>query len=298
MPEAQGPPLSEMIRRRLPEFPHAERKVGRALSVGPPTLGLESSTHLGELVGASGPTVIRFVNRLGFGTYADFQQAWREQLDARFASPAEVYAKHRPETDAAARVARRTEGSCAAIRDTFEQLPNHELELAAELLSGAPGRVIVFGGWFTQVLAHHLAALLQEVRPDVVLLEPTPSGRATVLVDVTKRDVAVAFDFRRYESDTLVVARHLAGRRARVIALTDRWRSPVAEVSTAVLVAATEPAEPFESLVPALVLVEMLVATVVDALGSTVGPRLQALSQIAGALIPAWSRPDVSNTGI
>lgn len=286
--------LSQTIHRRLNELPRAERRVARALLLGSPTVGLESSAKLAELVGASGPTVIRFVNRLGFATYAAFQEAWRAELDARFESPVQQYQRHQPETDGARRLATAAEAAATAVRDSLGQLPAEELDLAARLLADPRRRVVVFGGWFSQVLARHLVALLQEVRAQVVLLDASPSQRATVLVDAGKRDVAVVFDFRRYEHDTLLASRHLAERGSRIVLLTDQWLSPVSNLATAVLVARTSPAAPFESLVPATAVLETLAATVVDRLGPTAGHRLEELTSISSTLIPSWAAPEES----
>jgi len=283
-------PVSEMIRRRLPELPRAERQVGRALLVRSPTIGLESSLRLAEIVGTSGPTVIRFVNRLGFATYAAFQSAWREELDARLVSPVDSYERYEPESDATRRVTRTVETALQTIRQTLEQLPPEELEAAIELLA-TRRRVLVFGGWFSHVLARHLVALLHGVRPGVELLEQPPGERSAALVDASKHDVAVVFDFRRYEQDTLVAARHLADRRARIVLVTDQWVSPIAGLASSVLIARTGPPGPLESLASATVLVEALVAAVVDRLGPEVRGRIEQLAEISATLIPNWQPP-------
>ena len=283
--------VSGTIRRRLHEFPRAERKVALALLSGTPTVGLQSSTSLAQEVGASGPTVIRLVNRLGYPTYADFQRAWRAELDARVDSPITMYRRHKSESNAAKRLEHNAENIGRAVAQSLEQLPPAELEVAVRLLASPRRRVVAFGGWFSHLLARHLVALLQEVRPHTVLLEVAPSQRTALLVDAAKHDVAVVFDYRRYESDTLFIARHLAGKGADVVLFTDQWGSPVTDVATAVLTSRAASPSPFESLVPAMAVLETLVASVVDELGPAVGNRLEAFTQIAAGLIPSWAPP-------
>jgi len=87
---AQGG-LAEGIRRRLGECSPAERKVGRVLLAAYPSAGFETVARLAERAGVSGPTVVRFVNRLGFRGFPDFQQALREELAERTASPLSLY---------------------------------------------------------------------------------------------------------------------------------------------------------------------------------------------------------------
>jgi DNA-binding MurR/RpiR family transcriptional regulator len=282
-------PVSEMIRRRVSELPRAERRVGRALLVHSPTIGLESSSRLAEIVGTSGPTVIRFVNRLGFSTYAAFQRAWRDELDARLVSPVDSYRQYEPETDAMRRVARTADQSVQAIRESVAQLPPGEFETAVELLASRR-RVVVFGGWFSHVLARHLVALLQNARPEVSHLEQPPVQRSATLVDAGRHVVAVVFDFRRYEQDTLVAAQHLADRGAPIVLVTDQWISPVAGLASSVLIARAAPT-PLDSMSSAMVLCQALAAAIVDRLGPEVVTRIEHLAEISSTLIANWSAP-------
>lgn len=282
-------PVSEMVRRRLGELPRAERQVGRALLVHSPTIGLESSSRVAEIVGTSGPTVIRFVNRLGFPTYADFQSAWRAELDARLVSPVETFREYEPETDAMRRVVRTAEESVQAIRESVAQLPPGEFETAVELLARRR-RVMVFGGWFSDVLARHLAALLQGARGEVWHLDQPPAQRSAVLLDAGRTDAAVVFDFRRYEQDSLVAAQHFADRGSRIVLVTDQWVSPVAGLASAVLIARAAPT-PLDSMASAMVLSQALAAAVVDQLGTGVVRRIERLAEVSATLIPNWSAP-------
>ena len=67
---APGRRISDQIRERMHELTPSERRVALALLAGSPTIGLESSSRLARRAGVSGPTVSRFVQRLGFENYA------------------------------------------------------------------------------------------------------------------------------------------------------------------------------------------------------------------------------------
>src|SRR5690242_1435536 len=86
--------VTERVRRSLGDLSKAERRVARTLLSGPPTIGLESVSQLAAHAGVSGPTVSRFVSRLGFDNYAAFQHALLEDLSARVLSPIDVYHSH------------------------------------------------------------------------------------------------------------------------------------------------------------------------------------------------------------
>src|SRR5918995_1254079 len=61
----------------------SERRVARTLLATYPTAGLESLPQLAEGAGVTGPTVLRFVRKIGFEGYPDFQRSLREEVQAR-----------------------------------------------------------------------------------------------------------------------------------------------------------------------------------------------------------------------
>lgn len=275
--------VSEKMRRALSEFPQAERKVARALLSGVPTMGLESSSRVAEIAGVSGPTVIRFVNRLGFATYAEFQQAVHDELEFRFASPVDLYpARHSEDgAEAADQIAERYSST---ITETFSRLPSKELDAAAAILGNSRLRVRVFGGWFSHALARHLTGLLQEIRPDVQFVDNSPQRRAPALVEADNRCAAVFFDFRRYEMETEKLGRAMSAQGSRIVLFTDQWLSPLADAADVVLPASVGDAQPFESYVAPLAVVETVVRRIVDADLNGMRERFEHFNEVASEL--------------
>jgi DNA-binding MurR/RpiR family transcriptional regulator len=291
--------LSEQIRQRLPELSPSERRVARALLAGPPTIGLESSVRLARHAGVSAPTVSRFITQLGFANYGAFQRALHEELNARVMSPVEVYRQHE--------LARRATGStpgaagpgadgdllgasgatlAQAVTASLRDLNTAEFRHATTLLADTSRQVVAVGGWFSHVLAEHLAAVLRQLRPRVRAIPPVPSERVAAVADLGKRDVVVIFDFRRYETDTLEFARAVRAASARIVLLTDPWLSPVAEIADAVLPAQVTGPAPFESLTPTLAIVETLITAVTATLGENGARRLERF----GSMAEPWMR--------
>jgi DNA-binding MurR/RpiR family transcriptional regulator len=304
VPEEPGPagsagPLSvsEKIRQRLSELSPSERRVARTLLAGPPTIGLESSARLAQYAGVSGPTVSRFIAELGFGNYAEFQRALHEEIAARMMSPAEVYRRHQTAGRSADVVGASARTLGEAVTASVAGLDPKELASAVSLLADGGRQVLVTGGWFSQLLAGYLASVLRELRPGVRLVGPSPSDRAGVIADIAKRDIVAAFDFRRYDRDTLEIARSARGTGARIVLITDPWLSPVADIADAVLTAQVSGPSPFESLTPALAVVETLVASVVDALGEAGRARFERFGEIAERWLRPWPDGAASTDG-
>ena len=64
------------------------------------------------------------------------------------------------------------------------------------------------------------------------------------LVDLGRRDVILAFDFRRYQRDIIDFVRQGSATGANVVLFTDRWQSPAAEVASVVLISPVDRSVP------------------------------------------------------
>lgn len=281
------PRISDLVREHINQLSPSERRVARLLLGESPTVGLESSPRLARRCGVSGPTVSRFVQRLGFDNYAAFQQAMREEIADRVMSPVEVARRHRARAGTLDVLGETGNALSAAVAATVRALSPAELDRATALLTDHRRQVITVGGWFSHALADYLAALLREFRPGVRSVSPVASERATTIADVSREDVVVVFDFRRYERDTVEFASAVRQAGARIILFTDPWLSPVAEIAESTLPAQVIGPSPFETLTPTLALVETLMTSVANALGEAGQRRFEAF----GAIADRWVRP-------
>src|SRR5690242_7210078 len=92
--------VGELVRHRLDSLSPAERRLARALLASYPIAGLESVARFAERAGVSPPMVTRFITKLGFRGYPEFQEILREEVQARLSSPLERY-REEPRHDSA-----------------------------------------------------------------------------------------------------------------------------------------------------------------------------------------------------
>lgn len=267
MAAPRRPSVAELLRQRLGQLTPSERKVARALLAEYPLSGLEPIAALAARACVSGPTVVRLVAKLGFDGYPEFQRALKEELGARLSSPLQMYPDHPPGRDASA-LERAEKTFCGGIQSSFAALPPAELEAAVRLLTDAKRRVVTIGGRFSSVLAQYLTTHLQLLRAGVSHVPGPPSDRTSALLDVGRRDVVVAFDYRRYQRDTVRFGLAAKEQGAGLVLFTDPYLSPLASHADVVLPASVEAPSPFDALTPAMALVEALIAALVDRLGS------------------------------
>ncbi|MCX5112786.1 MurR/RpiR family transcriptional regulator [Streptomyces sp. NBC_00378] len=269
--------LAEEIRQRFGDLSPAERKVARVLLAGYPAAGFETVATLAERATVSAPTVIRFVNRLGYKGFPDFQAALRGELEERRASPLQLYSTRG--YGAASPGAPGEEGRDTALPEggpdvfssevarTLRELPPHDVQAAISLLCHPKRRIILVGGRFTHLLAQYLGLHLMQLRGDVVILPDRDVERTAVLAGLGRQDVLVVFDYRRYEPDKIVIAGMAAQCGSKVVLFTDAWLSPVTGLSDVVLPSHVAEPSPYDSMVPTLATVETVLAGVIGQLG-------------------------------
>ncbi len=274
--------LADDIRRRLGELSPAERKVARVLLAAYPSAGFETVAVLADRAAVSAPTVLRFVNRLGYRGFPDFQAALRHELDERNASPLTLYPDGQdPDTTTGGLLARAADVLTGALARTLAEVPEHDLDRAAALLSDPKRRIALVGGRFTHVFAQYLALHLVQLRDDVRLLPDSPVERAARVASFTRRDVLVVFDYRRYEPDKTVLAETTAARGGATILFTDTFLSPVAAHADVVLGNQVGSTSPYDSLVPTLATVETVVTAVLTTLGEAAHTRMARVETVA-----------------
>src|SRR2546429_7760587 len=98
---APGQGVGEVVRERLDSPSPSERKLARVLLASYPIAGLESVARFAERAGVSPPPATRFITKLGFRGYPEFQESLRHEVQARLSSPLARY-RDAPKQDSAA----------------------------------------------------------------------------------------------------------------------------------------------------------------------------------------------------
>lgn len=279
MSQPTGVAVRERVRGCLEELAPSERKVARCLLAAYPLAGLETITALADRAGVSGPTVTRFVAKLGFAGYRDFQQAVRGEVHAAATSPLGRHPGGIRPADPGGILTTTFADLGRLLDDTAHAVSVAEFDAMVRLLADTSRPVWVTGGRLTQAVAGYLHKRLHQLRPRSRFLA-NPPDRREGLVEIERRDVVVVFDVRRYDPHLAEFAQAAASNGAAVMLFTDRWLSPIAAYADRVLVAATETRSPFDSLATTVGLVEALLAALVNRLGDTARGRMARLEAL------------------
>ncbi len=264
--------VAETIHRCLDRLTPTERKPARLLLANYPVVGLEPLANFARRAEVSHPSILRFIAKLGFTGYADFQAALRSELEARLKSP--LAKRHEDGAEAAGTddlLAQYAEAAAENIRQSVASMPRSEFEGTLELLGEPKNTLYLLGGRFTDAVASYMYMHLRVLRPRVYHVSGPPVSWSEYVLDMDRRSVVFVFDIRRYQDDLIRFADEAAGRGARIVLVTDNWLSPIAAHAEYVLAARIEVPSNWDSVVAMMTLMEALIA----ALNNRQWPRLE-----------------------
>ena len=227
--------ISDRIHEMLDDLTRAERQLALSVLENYPASGLGPLTALAKDASVSVPTVARMVQKLGYKGYPEFQAGLREELKARVQTP---IAKHDTWAEAAPSehiLNRFTEAVIDNIRLTLGQIDPAAFDHACDLMADEDRHLYIVGGRITHTMAEYLFLHMQVIRPNLTHVQSTSNTWPHYLLNAKEGDVFVIFDVRRYENNTLKLAELAHARGAKIILMTDQWRSPVHQMATVCL---------------------------------------------------------------
>jgi DNA-binding MurR/RpiR family transcriptional regulator len=264
-----------------------ERRIAEAVLADPTALAFETVAEMATRVNTSGATIVRFAAKLGFEGYRDLQDAARASLAAQLHRPTDrIRQAPRSETGQDSTWERARAVATEGIDDVFANTSAADVVALAAPLAACRGSVWVLGAE-TSAAAHHvLASGLRLLRPGVRHLGGSRAEIAVEVADAEPGDVAVVIDFARYEHTVVDTARRLSDLGVHVTAITDSPLSPLAAIADRWCAVTVGAIGPFDSTLPAVALVEVLLAELADQLRETAAARLDRTEAL-------WAANDV-----
>ncbi|TGQ51217.1 MurR/RpiR family transcriptional regulator [Mesorhizobium sp. M1C.F.Ca.ET.193.01.1.1] len=271
--------IAELISDRIGTMPAGERRAAQTLIANYPLTGLKTVAEFSAAAGVSSPTILRFVARLGFQNYPEFQSALQDELAAQLQSPASRTLNPASPVGGGA-VSPMLEATLQNMRETFRHLSDKQLADIATRLAERRGKTFLIGGRFTDPLARYMAAHLAIIQPDVYHLAGQESIWRDRLIDMGKRDVLVIFDIRRYQESLVRFAEKAHQRGVQIVLFTDQWLSPIARFARHVIAGRTAVPSAWDSSAALFVVAETLIGAVTRQLEAAGAKRIRDLESL------------------
>ena len=240
-----------------------------------------TAARLGEVVGVSESTVVRFATQLGYKGYPGFQKALEELVRNKLNSiqRMEVTYGRISQSEILETV---LQSDIEKIKLTLTGIDQKAFELAIDTILSAK-RIYVVGIRSCAPLASFLCFYLNLVCENVTAVNTNSSSEIfEQLIRINEEDVIIGISFPRYSMRTLKALEFASNRKAKVITQTDSVHSPMNLYSSCNLIARSDMASIVDSLVAPLSVINALVVALCMKKQKEVVNTLETLEQIWG----------------
>ncbi|SMC60190.1 MurR/RpiR family transcriptional regulator [Rhizobium sp. RU36D] len=269
--------VSDTIRAHFGGLTRAERQLADSLLDNYPVSGLGSITTVADNAGVSTPTVARMVQKLGYKGYPEFQAHLHQELEATLSNPIakhDRWAANAPDTHILNRFA---DAVMTNMRQTLTELDTNVFDEVARLLSDRKRSVYFVGGRITGALAEYFYTHMQVIRPKTTLMSLNASAWPQHMLNMSRGDVLVIFDIRRYEADMVTLAEVAKASGVEIVLFTDPWSSPVSKHARHSFKVHIEAPSAWDSSVVMLFVIEALIEAVQSSSWAETRERIHTL---------------------
>ena len=242
----------------MPVFSKGQKRIAQYLLEHYHKAAYMTASALGNVVGVSESTVVRFAIELGFEGYPQMQAAMQETIRVRMTTVQRMEAVND----------RFREGEildtvlnadAEKIRATLEIIDREAFRRSAELILHARN-IYLMGMRSSAILAEFLNYYFGLLFDNVRLIRPASGSEIFEhLMKVHEDDVVIAISFPRYTTGIVNAVEYVSTTGAKVIAITDSTSSPLVPYAAETLIAKSEMASFVDSMAAPLSVINALI---------------------------------------
>lgn len=220
-----------------------------------------TAAKLGETVGVSESTVVRYAMFIGYNGYPEFQRDLEDWVQNKINSVQKIGAKYGKSTQSEI-LTSVLEADIEKLQDTIHNMDPVAFETAVDIILEARN-IYVMGVRSCEPLADFLHFYLNMVRGNVFLLKTTSMSETfEQMLRIDDQDAMIGISFPRYSMRTLKAMEFANDRNAKVITITDSVHSPMNLYSSCNLLARSDMVSIVDSLVAPLSVINALVVAI------------------------------------
>ncbi|MEM9564796.1 MAG: MurR/RpiR family transcriptional regulator [Actinomycetota bacterium] len=263
-PPEEPTPILTALAAAVEDLPPQVGRAARYVLDNPGEIAVTSMRGLAEAAGVKPNTLVRMARAVGFDSYEDFRDPFRQQAAegtlsfpdrARFLRQISQGGSH------GALLADLAKASLHNVETLFAEIDADELRAAADLIDDAR-RANVLGVGTARPLAENMA-YVASMAVDNMAAIPVIGLAIDDVARMDERDALVAMTFHPYRTEIVDAVRLAVERSVPVIAITDSHASPLVPLARHAFVVPNDSPLPFSSNVAATALLETLLAFMV-----------------------------------
>jgi DNA-binding MurR/RpiR family transcriptional regulator len=219
-----------------------------------------TASVLGETVGVSESTVVRFANALDYEGYPQLQKALQESIKTKLTTVQrfELSKAHDIEENYLKKI---MTSDIDNVRRTMDLIDEEVIQRIADEIHDAR-KIYILGLRSSSILANYLGFYLNFILDAVHIVPAGANDMFDNLININERDVLITFSFPRYSKRTYDVVEFARKQGATLIGITDSNTSPLAPLVKYCLIAKYNMNTFIDSLVAPMSLVNLLIIAI------------------------------------
>lgn len=252
--------LISHIQSQYTRFSKGQKLIAQYILKNYDKVAFMTACKLGETVGVSESTVVRFANALGYSGYPKLQDALQELIKNKLTTVQRVDMIKESNDDSAI-LKKIVKSDIDNIKDTLDEIDEKAFEEAANRILKAK-RIYILGMRSSFTIAQYLGFYLGIILDSVHVIRTDMGDAFEQVVKINEDDVLIAVSFPRYSKKSYQVVSYAKEKGAHIVSLTDSPFAPVASLTDNLLLVKSNMVSFVDSLVPALSIANALIVSV------------------------------------
>lgn len=248
--------LLNRIKEKYSKLSKGQRLIADYIMDNYDKVAFMTASRLGEKVGVSESTVVRFANALNYKGYPNLQKELQELIKTKLTTVQRLELSSDYSDDEFIRKV--MQADVDNIMKTIDELDTEAFKDAVDKILKAK-QVYILGFRSSITIVQYFAFYLNMVLDNVHVV---PSGINDVfdqLINIDDNDVLIGISYPRYSKKTLEAAAFAKSRGAKIIGITDSYVAPISEFTDIILTTKSTMTSFVDSLVAPVSLMNALI---------------------------------------
>lgn len=219
-----------------------------------------TAATLGETVGVSESTVVRFANTIGYEGYRELQRELQELIKNKLTTVQRI-SLSKDFTDYENALKQVVKKDMDNIEKTLNEIDYQVFQKAVETILKAEN-VYVLGLRSSSFLAGYLGFYLNFLLNSVKIVTSGPNDVFEQLLKATNKDAIIGISYPRYSKRTLEALDYGKQKGCKIIGITDSLISPAAQYADVTLIASSNMLSFVDSLVAPMSLINAFIVAI------------------------------------
>ncbi|MBU3101226.1 MULTISPECIES: MurR/RpiR family transcriptional regulator [Clostridium] len=252
--------LMRTIQIKLPRLSKGQKLIAEYILKHYDKAAFMTADKLGESIGVSESTVVRFASELGFGGYPKLQKSLQQLIRNKLTTVQRIELSNDYMTQENA-LKSVLKADMENIKTTLENINYETFDEIVNSLFKAK-KIYIIGLRDSSSLAEFLGFYLNFILDNVKVVAYGVSDIFEQLLNVDEQDIVIGIGFPRYTMRTIEALDFAKSKNANIIVITDSLLSPLAEKANYTLIAQSNMTSFVDSLVAPFSVINALIIAV------------------------------------